>query len=41
MAWFNCKEWIYKMRSTGDVISKKTYTDDNYNRHINYGEENM
>lgn len=26
---------------TGDVIFQKTYTDDNYNRHINYGEENM
>ena len=26
---------------TGDAIFQKTYTDDNYNRHINYGEENM
>ena len=26
---------------TGDVIFQKTYTDDNYNRHINYGEKNM
>lgn len=26
---------------TGDVIFQKTYTDENYNRHINYGEENM
>ena len=26
---------------TGDVIFQKTYTDDNYNRHTNYGEKNM
>lgn len=26
---------------TGDVIFQKTYTDDNYNRHINYGERDM
>ena len=26
---------------TGDAIFQKTYTDDNYNRRINYGEENM
>lgn len=26
---------------TGDVIFQKTHTDDNYNRHINYGEKNM
>lgn len=26
---------------TGDVIFQKTYTDDNYNRHINCGEKNM
>lgn len=26
---------------TGDVIFQKTYTDSNFNRHTNYGEENM
>lgn len=26
---------------TGDVIFQKTYTDSNFNRHINYGEENQ
>lgn len=26
---------------TGDVIFQKTYTDDNFNRHNNYGEKNM
>lgn len=26
---------------TGDVIFQKTYTDDNFNRHVNYGERNM
>lgn len=26
---------------TGDVIFQKTYTDDSFNRHINYGEQNM
>lgn len=26
---------------TGDVIFQKTYTDDNFNRHTNYGERNM
>ena len=26
---------------TGDVIFQKTYTDENYNRHINYGERDM
>ena len=26
---------------TGDVIFQKTYTDDNFNRHTNYGEKNM
>lgn len=26
---------------TGDVYFQKTYTDDNFNRHNNYGEENM
>lgn len=26
---------------TGDVIFQKTYTDSNFNRHLNYGEENM
>lgn len=26
---------------TGDVIFQKTYTDDNFNRHVNYGEKNM
>lgn len=26
---------------TGDVIFQKTYTDSNFNRHNNYGEENM
>ncbi len=26
---------------TGDVLFQKTYTDDNFNRHTNYGEKNM
>lgn len=26
---------------TGDVIFQKTYTDDDFNRHTNYGEKNM
>ena len=26
---------------TGDVILQKTFTDESFNRHVNYGEEDM
>lgn len=35
------KSLLHNEKYTGDVIFQKTYTDDNYNRHINYGERNM
>ena len=35
------KGLLHNEKYTGDVIFQKTYTDDNFNRHINYGEKNM
>lgn len=35
------KALLHNEKYTGDVIFQKTYTDDNYNRHTNYGERNM
>lgn len=35
------KGLLHNEKYTGDVIFQKTYTDDNFNRHNNYGEKNM
>lgn len=35
------KGLLHNEKYTGDVIFQKTYTDDSFNRHINYGEQNM
>lgn len=35
------KGLLHNEKYTGDVIFQKTYTDDNFNRHTNYGEKNM
>lgn len=35
------KGLLHNEKYTGDVIFQKIYTDDNFNRHNNYGEKNM
>ncbi|MDO4650535.1 MAG: recombinase family protein, partial [Eubacteriales bacterium] len=35
------KGLLHNEKYTGDVVFQKTYTDDNFNRHNNYGEKNM